>query len=113
MCGEAVAPHPLSLTATNTNSLLPKMSELMKEVEDFHPDIITITESKLRPGIQDADIFLPSYQLLRQDRPGDTRSGGVVIYVKDHLVVQPIKVTFPKSQILIFWAAHSSQAVAL
>ena len=74
------------------------MSELLKEVAEFPADVITITESKLHLNVQDAEVSLPTYNLLRQDRPNDAIGGGVVIYVKNHLALQPIAVKFPLSQ---------------
>ena len=80
-----LAAHSLRISSTNANSLLSKMSDIFIEAAEFQPDILTVTETKLHQGIQDAEAYLPLYSLLRQDRPDNQRGGGVVIYTKDHL----------------------------
>ena len=54
--------------------------------EASNPDIIAVTESWLNADIQDAEVLLPSYSLIRSDRIGI--HGGVAIYYKDSLFVQ-------------------------
>ena len=61
-------------------------------VHTANPDVLAISESWLKKGNTDLDIFIPGYNVFRQDRA--TRGGGVAMYVKDHL---QCTVVLPKS----------------
>ena len=49
----------------------------------YKPDIICITETWLHSEIQDTELCIPNYELIRLDR--DRHGGGVAIYVANHL----------------------------
>ena len=60
----------LSILYYNARSLLPKFSELQLIAETY---VICITETWLSSDIQDQELFIPGYQLIRLDR---NRHGG-------------------------------------
>ena len=67
----------------NIRSLLPKLDLLNSWVHTVTPDVLAISESWLKKSIANPDIFIPGYNIFRQDRA--TKGGGVALYVKDHL----------------------------
>ena len=67
----------------NIRSLLPKLDLLKSWVHTVTPDVLAISESWLKKSIANPDIFIPGYNVFRQDRA--TKGGGVALYVKDHL----------------------------
>ena len=72
----------------NARSLLPKFDELLISADSHQPDVICITESWLCSDIQDSEILIVGYQLLRHDR--NRSGGGVLMYVAQHLVVKQL-----------------------
>ena len=59
------------------------MDELQAVVDVNNPDIVCITESWLKPDIQDSTVRLSKYILFRRDRP--THAGGVYAYVNSDI----------------------------
>ena len=51
--------------------------------EAYAPSIIFITETWLSPDVQDHELFIPGYQLIRLDR--NRHGGGVLMFVIAHL----------------------------
>ena len=73
----------LSILYYNARSLLPKFSELQLIAETYSPNIICITETWLSSDIQDQELFIPGYQLIRLDR--NRHGGGVLMFITTHL----------------------------
>ena len=50
-------------------------------------DIISINETKLDSTINDNEVYIPGYEIIRKDRKGNGRhaGGGVCIYVRCNL----------------------------
>ena len=67
----------------NIRSLLPKLDLLKTWVHTVTPDVLAISESWLKKSTANPDIFIPGYNIFRQDRA--TKGGGVALYVKNHL----------------------------
>ena len=59
-------------------------------VEDIDPHIIGITESWANTDITDAELGLTGYVMFRRDRIGK-RGGGVILYVKESIQADEIK----------------------
>ena len=79
--------HGLSFFITNINSLHDKINLLQAEIDHVKSDIIGISETKLDASIQDKDVKLPSYSIVRSDR---TRTGGgVALYLSDRVFFSP------------------------
>ena len=72
-----------------------KLTSLIEEHITESTPWIAIVESWLKPHIQDAQIQIPNYQILRQDRKKRER-GGVVLFVHNNLPTSNVK-TFDDS----------------
>ena len=67
-----------------------KKNELNIMVEDIDPHIIGITESWTNTDITDAELGLRREVMFRRDRIG-RRGGGVMLYVKESIQADEIK----------------------
>ena len=73
----------LSFLHYNVQSLAPKLDILGPELFEF--DILTFSETWLKPSISSDDLHLHSFRTPeRKDRTGDSH-GGVIIYVKEDI----------------------------
>ena len=68
---------------------------LLKNNSDI--DIIALTETWLNDEWQNETIDLQGYRILRKDRQNSKRGGGVLLYVKDELSLQPLNTEFHNS----------------
>ena len=75
----------ISVLYYNARSLLPKYDEL---VGIHNPDVVCIAESWLCSDINDREIDIPSYTLIRLDR--NRHGGGVLMYIKDNVQYKPV-----------------------
>ena len=75
----------LSVLHLNVRSLLGKMDQLRLLCEHNGADIITLSETWLNKDIDDSEIELPGYSIIRRDRSERT-GGGVIIYIHEGLV---------------------------
>ena len=72
----------------NVCSLLPKVDELRLLFEHYKGfDIFSVTETHLSSNVSDSEISINGYTLYRRDRQSHSKGGGVVVYVKDSLLV--------------------------
>ena len=76
---------------TNARSLIviDKRTELEMYVVEESPDVIAITESWAKESISDNELQLEGYMMFRKDRicnRNRVHGGGVLLYVKDHLI---------------------------
>jgi len=71
----------------NARSIVNKHKELQLLVMEENLDIIAITETWLTDKIQDSEINILGYQLIRQDRQKlvKLRGGGVALYIRNEL----------------------------
>ena len=67
----------------NINSLLPKIDELRSIAKNSNAAVIGITESKVDESVQDSEINIEKYNIIRCDR--NRHGGGVVCYVRDDI----------------------------
>ena len=70
----------------NARSLVPKYEELCAIAEAEAPDIICIVETWLSSEIDDSELSIGNYQILRNDR--NRHGGGVLMYVSSRLSVK-------------------------
>ena len=68
----------------NINSLLPKIDELRSIAKNSNAAIIGVTESKLDESVQNSEICIENYSLIRCDR--NRHGGGVACYVRDDII---------------------------
>ena len=73
---------------TNANSLLNKVTELTVMSESYDVQIICITETWLNADILDAEVFIPNFNIFREDRSNNMRYGGSAIYVHKSFKVE-------------------------
>jgi len=60
----------------NAGSMLNKLSELIAKVEQEKPDVIGITETWLNSSIEDREINIVGYKIVRQDRVSKIKKEG-------------------------------------
>ena len=78
----------------NCNSLLSKIEEIREFVLQSKPHIICFSESKLDSTVNDKDIAIDDYNLLRHDR---TRNGGgVACFIRNSIHFNQ-RTDFPKN----------------
>lgn len=73
----------LKISHINIRSIVNKMDSLKLLLKDKPFDIITISETWLKPSIPDCEVTIPGYSCVRQDRMGGKNGGGTIIYVRD------------------------------
>ena len=78
--------NKLHIQYYNARSLLPKFEELCAIVEVEKPDIICIVETWLSSEIEDNEVMIDNYQIIRQDR--NRHGGGVLMYINSCLSVK-------------------------
>jgi ribonucleases P/MRP protein subunit RPP40 len=69
----------------NARSIINKRDDLELYISDENPDIIGITETWAVENIEDAELVIDGYTMMRKDRVVGTkvRGGGVLLYVKN------------------------------
>ena len=76
----------------NVYSLLPKIDEIRFIAKKSAASIIGISETKLDNSINDLELQIDGYNLLRADR--NRHGGGVACYIKNNISFE-IKTYFP------------------
>ena len=70
------------MAALNINSLLAHLDDLKVFVLDSKIDVLAINETKIDSSVNDNEIYLPGFEVVRKDRSVNGRSdGGVCIYI--------------------------------
>ena len=76
----------LKIAHLNVRSLRNKVDLLrLEQFDNVAIDVLTLSETWLDSNIQDSEICLPGFTLVRRDREGSKSGGGVAIYVRDGL----------------------------
>ena len=76
----------LVMASLNINSLLAHIEELRVFMSNSKIDLLSINETKLDLTIDDSEVYLPGYELIRKDRVRNGRNGGgVCFYVRCNL----------------------------
>ena len=73
----------MHFTHININSILPKIDELRMMASETKCVLISLSETKLDETIQDEEIKIQGYNLIRNDR--NRNGGGVACYVRDDI----------------------------
>jgi len=81
--------HSLTCVYFNARSIMNKRDELELCLTHEKPDIVGITETWTYEDIQDSEICIEGYTLLRKDRVigNKMRGGGVALYIKNEFSV--------------------------
>lgn len=72
-------------------SLLPKFDVFTHEFLDNNLDVVGVSETWLHGIVSDNLIARPDYNLVRNDRSGGKRGGGLCFYIKDHVHFQTLE----------------------
>ena len=76
----------LVMASLNINSLLAHIDEFRVFMNESDIDIISINETKLDSTINDNEVYIPGYEIVRKDRKINGRhGGGVCIYIRCNL----------------------------
>ena len=74
------------MAALNINSLLAHLDDLKVFVLDSKIDVLAINETKIDSSVNDNEIYLPGFEVVRKDRSVNGRSGGgVCIYLRSNI----------------------------
>lgn len=65
----------------NARSLVNKVAQFEHLLIYHNPDVVIVTETWLRPEIEDFEVIPPAYKIICKDR--DARGGGVAIVIKE------------------------------
>ena len=77
------------MAAWNTNSLLAHLDDLKFFVLDSKIDVLAINETKIDSTVNDNEIYLPGFEVVKKDRSVDGRSsGGVCMYLRNSINYQ-------------------------
>ena len=77
------------MAALNINSLLAHLDDLKFFVLDSKIDVLAIKETKIDSSVNDNEIYLPGFEVVRKDRSVYGRSGGgVCIYLRSNINYQ-------------------------
>lgn len=60
-----------------------KVGDLEHVLASYDPHVVIVTETWLRPEIQDYELFSPGFKIIRNDR--ENRGGGVAIIIKENI----------------------------
>ena len=75
----------LSLVCHNINRLYSKLDEIRCHVKtNFPADIYGVVETFLNSNVDDSEMCMDNYNLVRRDRIG-SGGGGIVLYLNDNL----------------------------
>uniref|UniRef100_A0A674BCQ0 Reverse transcriptase domain-containing protein n=1 Tax=Salmo trutta TaxID=8032 RepID=A0A674BCQ0_SALTR len=96
----------------NIRSLLPKFVLFTALAHSANPDVLAVSESWLRKSTKNCEIFIPNYNVFRQDRT--TKGGGVAIYCRDSLQCSVLlSRSVPKQFELLLLKIHLSKNKSL
>ena len=79
--------NSIKCIATNFESIVGKIDELRAKVDIVNPDVIFGTETWLKPDCENVLIDIAGFNVFRKDT--DEVRGGVILYIKSHLCVEP------------------------
>ena len=84
----------------NVRSILNKIDEIKKLLSNKNIQIMTISESWLLPSINNSEISIEGYNIIRQDRNQQKtknnrkkykRSGGIISYIRNDIIIETEK----------------------
>ena len=73
----------MSLLHYNVRSLLPKLDNLKAECTIFKPHVVCICETWLSSDIEDNELSIDGYRIIRLDR--NRHGGGVALFISSNL----------------------------
>ena len=79
-----------SLFLANVQSLRPKYEELCLTASCLAPHLLVLCESWLSGSVSNEEVLIPQYSVIRCDRKGGRKGGGVCVYVRNAIRYQNI-----------------------
>ena len=96
----------------NIRSFLPKFVLFTALAHSTNPNVLAVSESWLRKATKNPEMFIPNYNIFRQDRTA--KGGGVAIYCRDSLQSSVILFrSVPKQSELLLLNIHLSRNKSL
>lgn len=77
--------RPFTIAHINIRALLAKFNDVKKEILYKNYTILAISETWLNSNINSAALQIDGYSFIRKDRIGDTRGGGVGMYISNNI----------------------------
>ena len=71
------------MASLNINSLLTHIDELRVFMSTSKIDILSVNETKLDFTIDDSELYLAGFEIIRKDRKTNGRNGGGVCFYAD------------------------------
>ena len=109
------APDEILIGTLNVRALRGKIDDIIALVEHHSLDILCITETHLHKNVDNSEISIDNFTLVRRDR--NCHGGGVAIYAHQSLSAQPLPLTerepSPDSQIESVWVEIKRQGEPL
>ena len=109
------APDEILIGTLNVRALRGKIDDIIALVEHHSLDILCITETHLHKNVDNSEISIDNFTLVRRDR--NCHGGGVAIYAHQSLSAQPLPLTerepSPDSQIELVWVEIKRQGEPL
>ena len=91
---------------------MPSIDDVITLLGQQQLDVLCVSETWLRPDIDSSFLIFPGYRLVRRDRPGESRGGGVCIIHRDTLRVETLSVPTATSALETLWVSLSCTTVA-
>lgn len=82
----------LTVYYQNVRGLRTKLNRVCSEIIASQSEVFLLTETWLHSSIMDAELIPSGYNILRHDRPGARRGGGVAIIAAPKYELQPVYV---------------------
>ena len=73
----------LFVCSLNIGSLLKHFGEIKVFLDEYKPHILGLNETRLNDDVEDDDLFIEGYSIVRRDR--NRNGGGVPIYISDDI----------------------------
>ena len=88
----------LRFLVANVNSISSKSAELINLVDSTEPDVILMSETKLKSTILSSEFTPPGYKCFRKDR--NSRGGGVLVMLKDHFIAEEVDISEDTGEVI-------------
>ncbi|XP_043214665.1 uncharacterized protein LOC122378022 [Amphibalanus amphitrite] len=106
--GNGTARQPLRIGHVNARSLLPSIDDVTLTLGAQNLDLLGVSETWLSPSVDDSFLIFPGYKVIRRDRGGDRRGGGVCVLYRESLRVEVLTVPSTGSPLESLWLSLCS-----